>query len=276
MNSAAPFPHHTQSVSTVGRTPGFGTTLASEWLKLATLRATHLTLGLGAALSIATSSLVAVALGSAKDSWSTDFNPVTTSMVGTIFALIVYTVFGVMAASREYASGTIRLTLTATPNRSRVFLAKLALVTLTLVAVGLATTIAMFLSGQAILGAHGMPTASLSDPDAMRMVLGLGIVMPFFPIVGFAFGILFRSTAGGITTGLGLLWLPQIFGEFVPMWWREHILNLLPSNGLDSITAGHIEPSPSFSDPLAGGLIAATWLAVALAAGYVAFVRRDA
>ena len=107
----------------------FANTLASEWLKLATLRSTSITLGLGYLLSVATSAIVGIALGSTRDTWSGDISPITASMVGTIFGLIVYSVFGVMTVSREYASGTMRLTLTATPNRRQVFLAKLTLVT---------------------------------------------------------------------------------------------------------------------------------------------------
>jgi hypothetical protein len=141
---------------------------------------------------------------------------------------------------------------------------------------GILTTVGMFLVGQAVLGAYGMPVASLSDPDARRMVFGLGVAMPFFPVMGMAFAMLLRSTAGGITTVLGLLWLPQIFGEFVPLWFRENILSLLPSNGIDSVTVSHIEPSPAFSDPAVGALIAATWFLTVVGAAYVAFLRRDA
>lgn len=254
----------------------FLNTMASEWFKLATLRATHLALGLGFALSVATTALVCVALGSTQDDWSPDFSPITTSMVGTVFGLIIYSAFGVMAVSREYANGTIRLTLTATPDRTRVFLAKLLLVGGTLLVMGVLTTVSMFYAGQAILGAYGMPTATLTNPDAARMVLGLGVVMPFFPVMGLGFGMILRSTAGGITTVLGLLWFPQIIGQIVPMWFRENILNLLPSNGVDSITAGHIQPSPSFSDPIIGAAIAATWLFAVLGAAYLAFLKRDA
>lgn len=76
-----------------------------------------------------------------------------------------------------------------------------------------------------------MPVTNLGDPDARRMVLGLGITMVFFPSMEMAFGVLLRSTAGGITGVLGLPWLPQIFGTFLPMWWREHVFSLLPSDG---------------------------------------------
>jgi len=254
----------------------FFTTLRSEWSKLATLRSTHITLALGLLLSVATSALVCVALGSTQDEWSPDFNPVTTSMVGTVFGLIVYSVFGVMVASREYATGTIRLTLTATPNRTSVFAAKLMLVTAIILLLGLVTSLGMFFVSQAILEGYGMPSTTLSDPDAARMVLGLGVATAFFPVLGFAFGILLRSTAGGITTVLGLLWLPQIFGEFVPMWWRENVLSFLPSNGMDSLTVSHIQPSPAFSEPLVGALIVLAWLIGVIGTAYIAFLRRDA
>ncbi|MGE0571895.1 MAG: ABC transporter permease subunit, partial [Dehalococcoidia bacterium] len=260
----------------LSRRAGFIDTLASEWSKLATLRATHLTLALGYLLSVATTAIGCIALGMTQDDWSPDFSPVTTSMIGVAFGLIVYTVFGVMTVSREYASGTIRLTLTATPRRSRVFFAKLTIAGATLLVLGLATTLSMFFLGQALLGAYGMPTASLTDPDAARMVLGLGVAMPFFPVLGFAFGILLRSTAGGITTALGLLWLPQIFGQLVSDGFQENVLSFLPSNGVDTLTAGHIQHSPAFPDPMVGAVVAASWFVVVIGAAYVAFMRRDA
>ena len=256
--------------------PNFLATLGSEWVKLASLRSTHNTLGLGFVLSVATTALVALALGSTQEDWSPDFNPTTTSMVGQIFSLIVYSVFAAMVSSREYSGGMIRLTLAATPNRTRVFLAKLFLVGGVLAVLGLVTSTAMFLIGQAVLGAYGMPTATLADSDAQRMVFGLGLATAYFPLIGVALGFLLRSTAGAITSVLGLLWLPQIFGAVVPMWWRENILNLLPSNGVDSLTVAHIEDSPAFSEPAVGALIAAAWLFGTIGAAYIAFLRRDA
>ncbi len=264
----------TSSVST--RPASFANTLAAEWTKVATLRATYLTLGLGLFLSIGTTALVTLALGSTKESWAADFSPITTSMIGNIWALIIYAVFGVLVMSREYSGGMIRLTLTATPRRGRVFAAKLLLVSVITLVFGLLTTVGMFLVGQAILGAYGMPTTDLGDPDAQRMVLGLGAVMPFFPLVGLAFGVLLRGTAGAITAVLGFLWLPVIFGELLPLWWQEHVLSLLPGAAMDSLTVAHIEPSPTFSDPVTGAVITGAWLAAIIGAAYLTFLRRDA
>ena len=258
------------------RPASFLNTLAAEWSKLATLRSTYLTLGLGFVLSVATTALVCLALGSSQQSWSADFSPITTSMVGNIWALIVFSVFGVLVMSREYAGGLIRLTLTATPRRGRVLAAKLLLASGIIFVFGLLTTVAMFLVGQAILGAYGRPTTDLGNADVQRMVLGLGATMPFFPIIGLALGVLFRSTAGAITAILGFIWLPVIFGEFMPRWWQENVLSLLPGAAMDSLTVAHIEPSPTFSDLLVGAAIAGAWLVAIVGAAYVTLIRRDA
>ena len=276
MTTATIAPMTPRASRAAARPARFANTLAAEWAKVATLRSTYLTLGLGLVLSIGTTALVCLALGSTQDDWSADFSPVTTSMVGNIWALIVYAVFGVLVMSREYSGGLIRLTLSATPRRGRVLAAKLLLVGLITFVFGLLTTVGMFLVGQAVLGAYGMPSTDLGDADARRMVLGLGAVMPFFPIVGLALGILLRSTAGAITAVLGLLWLPEVFGEFLPTWLQENILSLLPSNAMDSVTLAHIEPSASNVDPVVGVVIAGAWLVAVVGAAYVTLVRRDA
>ena len=258
------------------RPASFWNILASEWYKMATLRATHITLAVGLGLSLATTALAAVAFGASNADWPEEFDPILFSMVGNIFALIVYSVFGVMAVSREYSSGLMRLTLIATPNRSRVLLAKLVLVGGTTLVLGMLTTVGMFLIGQAILGAYGLPTASLADGDARWVAIGLGATMPFFPIVGVALGVLLRSTAGGITAVLGLLWLPQIVGEFLPMWARENIVSLLPGAALDSLTIGQMQYSPEYSHPAIAVACVAAWLATVIGAAFIVLRRRDA
>jgi ABC-type transport system involved in multi-copper enzyme maturation permease subunit len=265
-----------KAASSSPRPPTFFNTLASEWSKLAALRSTYVMLGLGVFLSIATTALSALAIGATKADLPDNFDPVTISMIGTIFGLIVFSVFGVLAASREYSSGMIRLTLIATPSRGRVLFAKFVLVGLTILVAGMITTVGMFFAGQAVLGAYGLPTASLSDGDTQHMVFGLGAAMVFFPTLGLAFGVLLRSTAGGITTVMGLLWLPQVVGQLVPRWSQEHVLSLLPSNGVDSMTVGHMQNDPAYSAPAIGAVIAASWLLAVVGAAYLAFIGRDA
>lgn len=264
------------------RSARFIDTLASEWVKLTTLRSTYLTIALGIVLSIGTSALVALAVGNSFDGGGIGTaeevvaEPIITSMVGNIFTIIVFSVFGVLVASSEYSSGMIRLTLTATPRRGRVLLAKLLLVIGTTMVFGVVTVVGMFLVGQAILGAYGMPMTDLGDADARRMVLGLGVVTPFFAIVGMALGVILRSTAGAITTVLGLIWLPVIFGGLMPTAWQENVLSLLPGPSLDSLTISHVADSAMYPDPAVGAATAAMWLAAFIGAAYLVLRRRDA
>ena len=264
------------AVSDGPRSARFTHTLASEWVKLTALRSTHITLALGIVLSIGATALATLAIAATQDEWPADLDPRVFWLVGNIFALIVFPVFGVLAATGEYSSGLIRLTLTATPRRGRVFCAKLVLVSLITLVFGIITTVGMFLAAQAVLGWYGLPVMNLGDADARRTVLGMGAVMPFFPVIGLALGFLFRSAAGAITTVLGILWLPVIFGEVLPMWFRENVISLLPSSAVDSFTLGHVASSPSYSDPMVGAAIAAGWLVAVVGAAYFTFLRRDA
>ncbi|MEO8539979.1 MAG: ABC transporter permease [bacterium] len=258
------------------RTTSFANTLASEWSKMASLRATHLTLALGFFLSVATSAIAAFAMGASNAEWPTEFDPILFSMVGNIFALIVFSVFGVLAVSREYTSGMIRLSLVATPNRSRILVAKLLLVGGITLVVGMLTTISMFLVGQTILGAYGLPHATLADPNARWVVFGLGATMAFFPILGLAFGVLLRSTAGGITTVLGILWLPQIFSAVAPLWAREHIISLMPGTALDSLTIGQMKYAPEYSATSLAAVLVTGWLLAIVGAAFLFLRQRDA
>ena len=134
--------------STSPRVPNFWDTLSSEWSKLISLRFTQITLGLGLVISLATAAIASVAMGSTHTAWPDSLHPATFSMIGNIFSLIIYSVFGIMVMAGEYSSGMMRLTLTATPRRGRVFLAKLMLVSLIVFVFGLLTTLGMFLVTQ--------------------------------------------------------------------------------------------------------------------------------
>ena len=262
------------------RSVRFTDTLGSEWVKLTTLRSTYITLGLGVALSIAMTAVVCMATGSTFDSWSAarqaEFSPLLMTMAGNVVALITFSVFGVLVASGEYSSGMIRLSVAATPKRGRVLVSKLLLVSSITTLLGLITTVGMFLVGQAVLGAYGVPVTDLGDPNAQRLVFGLGAATALFPVLGLALAVALRSTAGAITAVLGLLWLPQVFGELLPEWAGEHVLRLFAQSGADSMTVAHLAESPIYSDPAVGAAIVVVWLVAFVGAAYVLLARRDA
>lgn len=256
------------------RPPRFTDTLASEWIKLTAVRSTYITLGLGLGLSILTTAIATLAIPA--DEWPAGVDARLFWMVGNIFTLIVFAVFGVLTTSREYSSGTIRVTLAATPRRGRVFVAKLLLTALVTLAAGSITMMGMFVIAQLVSGAYGRPVVGIGDPGVARLILGMSLTTPFFPVIGLALGVLMRSAAGAITAVLGLIWLPVIFGEFLPSWWQTNIISLLPGTAVDSFTIAHLIDEPLFREPLAGMAIACAWLFAFVGGAYIAFLRRDA
>jgi ABC-2 type transport system permease protein len=263
---------------TIGRTT-FVNTLASEWIKLTTLRSTYLTLGLGSLLSVAMSALVCLAVGSTFDGWTPErqaqFAPILMTMTGVVVMLIALSVFGALVTSGEYSSGMMRLTVTATPRRARVLVAKLALVTGITLILGVISSVAMFLAGDAVLSSYGIAVPGLDDSDVQRFVFGLAAVTPLFPVLGMAFGVILRSTAGAITAVLGLLWLPQVFGELLPSWPQEHVMSRFPQSAADSLTGGHLVQNPIYPEPVTAFVTIAVWVVVLLGAAHVLVQRRD-
>ena len=157
----------------------FALTLRSEWTKLSSLRGTAYKLALAFLLSVGLTGLLALVIGATWDGASAadraGHDPVGIGLFGSLFSTIVFAVLGATAVTKEYSSGMMRLTLTATPRRGRVLAAKAAVVAgLTLVA-GLVTAVTTFLVAQAVFAAYGVPTAGLGSGDALRTVLGDGV-----------------------------------------------------------------------------------------------------
>ncbi len=260
--------------------PGFGSILASEWTKLRSIRATYiqaiLTLGLGIGLT----ALICVAIGSSWDQMNPQdratFNPADVTSFGSIFALIVLVVLGVMFVSSEYTSGMIRLTLTTTPRRFSVLAAKVFLILVITLVLGFVVAFGSFFAGQAVLGTYnGIPTASIGDSDATRAVLGVWLAMPVFPLLGAAAAVVLRSTASTITAILGLIFIPAIFGGLLPDVLQENVLRYLPNYAINSLSTSEATDSLTHLDTLPAIAVIAAWLLVFYFVAYISLSRRD-
>ncbi len=258
----------------------FAATLRSEWCKIVSLRSTKVLLALAVLLGVGLTALVAWVLGATFDQWDragrSAFEPIGTAMVGAILSAILLLVLRIKAATSEYASGMIRLTLTATPRRRRVIAAKAAVVALLTLVAGVLLTVAMFLVAQAIFASYGMPSASLADGDALRAVLGNGILAAQFPVMAMALGIVLRSTSGAVLGVFAMIFGPPSLGGLLPAWYGEHVVQYLPGAASDAISMGHLEGVADGLPPGLATLVVAAWLAIFLAGAWVALERRDA
>ena len=259
----------------------FTATLASEWTKLVTIRSNWITLALALMFSVGMTALFAWVTGWTWDDLAASdqaaFDPIEFSLVGTLSATILFVVLGVSMVASEYSSGMMRLTLTITPQRGRIVLAKSLIITAVAIVVGVLISVANFEVAQAIFGAYDLPTASLGDNDAFRaIVVGALFTGPMFPLLGVALAFVFRSTSLAITTVLALIFMPSFFGGLLPRRWREDVLAWLPGQAADSFAIGHLYPDdPMYLHPIVGLIGAAVWTVGSLVAATIILNRRD-
>ena len=102
--------------------------LLAEWTKIRSVRSTYWTLVTAAVLTIGLSAIICAVFvaqfSSLKQSDLDVFDAASTSMTGGILAQFAIAVFGVLVVTSEYATGMIRTTFAAVPQRLHVLGAK--------------------------------------------------------------------------------------------------------------------------------------------------------
>jgi ABC-2 type transport system permease protein len=252
-----------------------GQVIHSEWIKLRTVRSSWLVLA-ATVLGIAAAGLLVSYATNAH--WSAmsagdraDFNPINQDLIGVNLAELTVGVLGVLVATGEYGTGMIRATFAAVPGRLPVLAAKAGVLAAVTFAVCLAAVLVTFLGGQALLGAHGI---SLAHPQAVRAVLGATLYLTVVAVLGVGLGFLIRSTAGGIATLLGLLFILPVIVGALPGSASQTVERYLPSmagRAVFIMNAGH-----AMLSPWTGFGIFLLYAAVVLALAGLILCRRDA
>ena len=201
----------------------------SEWTKFRSLRSTLYTLLLAVALMIGLGALLsAVAAGQARglDAGAT---ATSTSLTGTFFAQLSIGVLGILLISGEYSTRMIRASLAVVPARLPVLWAKLAVCASAVFATMLASSFIAFGVGQAVLSGKHL-NASLSDPGALRSIVGAALYLTVAAITALALGALLRNTAAAISTFVAVFFVIPPLTQLLPASWTDHFVQYLPSN----------------------------------------------
>jgi ABC-type transport system involved in multi-copper enzyme maturation permease subunit len=256
---------------------GIGGLLRSEWTKIVTVRSTIWTLGVIVVLGIG---LSALATWETSSHWSTTpilqqitFDPARTSLIGVFFAQFAMGVLGALVITSEYSTGTIRSTLAAAPRRPLVLVSKAAVFGGVALVVAEGVALVAFLLGQALLSAP-TPHTSLSNPEAVRAVLGSGLYLFLLGLSALGIGALVRHTAGAISIFVSLLLILPIIIALLPNSISNSLSRYLPAH-IGQEMLSRIGDPHSFS-PWNGMLILAGYTIALLIAGGVAMTRRDA
>jgi ABC-2 type transport system permease protein len=255
-----------------------GGVVRSEWTKLRTLRSTQWALVTSITLAVLLSALVCVTVGSSWHQQSAashlDFDPTNQSLVGLLLGQLAIGVLGVLVITSEYSTGSIRTTLGAVPNRSRLFGAKAMVFGAVALVTGLSASLLSFLVGQALLSAPA-PHASLTNADSLRAVVGGGLYLAVLGVLALGLGGIIRHSAGAIAAFAGLTRIvPWVVAQYLPNSVSNDVSRWMPANIGTSLTSTHSHVH-EFS-PWTGLGILCGYALVALTGAIWLMNRRDA
>lgn len=254
--------------------------LHAEWTKLRTVAGTGwlllgavvLTVGLSAAVS------APVSFSSADSTQDTT----KLSLTGVVIGQAVVAVLAVTAIGGEYATGMIRTTLTAMPQRFAVLTAKAAVLTVAVLAGATVAVLGSLLAGRLILpgngftAAHGYPPLSLADGSTLRAAGGSVLYLALIAVLSLGIATAVRDAATAVGTVLGLLYLFPILTQVVSdPDWRRHLRQISPMDAGLAVQATSNVPGLPIG-PWAGLGVLAAWAAAALVAGALLLRLRDA
>ncbi|SCF65638.1 ABC transporter permease subunit [Streptomyces sp. Cmuel-A718b] len=199
--------------------------LAYEWIKFRSVRSTVWTTVATAVLPVLGAVFVATT-GSLQSDDTVLGGSLTLSVVAQMLAAVV----GALVVTGEYSSGTIRTTFAARPRRATVLAAKAALVAGVMYVLALASCTLAYLVGDALL-----PEGRYAQGEPLPALFGIAASFAVAAVLGLAVGTLVRHSAGAVTTVIGLLLLPSLFGPLfgdAERW----IAGLSPTAALEKLT----------------------------------------
>jgi ABC-2 type transport system permease protein len=238
-----------------------GRTLGAEWTKLRSVRSTY---GSLLAAVVVTVGIAALA------GWATitddQANPATATQlagVGASLGQFGLVALAALAITAEFATGSIRTTLAATPARWAVLAVKGAVVGAVTFPTGFVATALATLVASTILGTGADGILALSARSAAALTLTSLLVV--------GLGAVLRSTAGTVTTAVAVLFAPPILGALVSNEIVATVLDHLPA-GLSGVVASGTGGRYS---PEVAALLLGAWAIAALAVGATTLHRRD-
>jgi ABC-type transport system involved in multi-copper enzyme maturation permease subunit len=154
-----------------------------------------------------------------------------TALTGVFVGLIALIVLGAMFITGEYRRGLIHTTLTASPRRGRVLIAKAVIIATVAFAVGAVAAAVSIPLGNHILRENGnyvYPTGTLTE---LRVIFGVGALLALTAVLALAVGTALRRGAAAVTTVIVLIVLPYVlaFASALPTGISDWLLRLTPA-----------------------------------------------
>lgn len=258
-----------------------GRALRAEWTKVRSVRGTTWTAIAIVGLTVGVSAFLAAVGGTDANQTGArgDDDVVVNGLRGVWLGQVAMVALGAIAATSEFATGTIRATFVAIPRRVVAFGAKVAVVGALALMVGSAASVLSFVIAQPLLHGGGYvppayPIVSLADASAVRAVTGTALYLMLLALLAVGVATIARHPATAMTTAVGLVLVPTVVMEFFTEAPRELLQQVAPAAGLAiQITTARYDTPPL--GPWGGLGVTAAWTVVALLAAAWTIRARD-
>jgi ABC-type transport system involved in multi-copper enzyme maturation permease subunit len=209
-------------------------------------------------------------------------------LTGTFAALIAVIVVGALFITTEYRKKLIHVTLTASPRRGRVLLAKAIVLGAVTFVAGLAGAVVAVALGVRLARANGVYVFPVTSSTELRVALGTAALLATASILAFSVGAIFRNSASAVTTVIVAIVLPYLLiaNPFMPASVANWLTRVTPAAAF-AVQQTLVQypqvanPYTPYNDyyplaPWAGLAVLAGYAVVSLAVAAVVLHRRDA
>ncbi len=203
--------------------------IQGEWIKFWSVRSTSITL-IAAGITTVVFGMIfsAVAESGSETPGPAAFltNPVDVALGGVGLTEMIVGVLGVMVVAGEYSTGLIRTAFAAVGHRGRVIRAKVAVLGASVFAVMAAAVTGAVVAGQAV---YAGSEATVPVTDVLDVVFGTTVYLTGIALIGIALGFILRSTAAGIGTLFGTVFIGPNLLQLLPDSITDVFMKYLPS-----------------------------------------------
>jgi ABC-2 type transport system permease protein len=260
-------------------------TLLAEWTKLRTQRGALIALFAMCVLMVGMTAWAA-AESHTDATFGGDDDVVQLGLTGVVFAELAAVVLGAALITSEYGTGMIRTTLTATPGRLRVLVAKIVVLAVVTFPAALAASAAAFVIAQSLMHSRGYvapayPVVAITDPGAIRAVVGTALLLTAYALIALGVGTILRHTGATIAAGI---FVPLLMLGAFPPHIRIRLEQVSPLAGM-AVQSTTDRMLAAFADNAAEGMpighwtglgVTFAWALASLGVGYALLRARDA
>ncbi|WP_157253570.1 ABC transporter permease [Nonomuraea typhae] len=249
--------------------------LASEWLKVRSVRSSHLIIGIGIGAVLLAAGLAWMAIGMYDRASPSMRASARIAELEEVVVIVPQLCLGILGVLSWTSDRVLTTSLAIVPKRWPLLAAKASVVGGLGLVVGPVVVFGTFFVSRGMLGGR-YPVSGFAEAWPLLVPTSLSVAV--FGLLGLGLGVILRSAAGAIGVLVGLVYVvPMIVGN-LPEPWSERLGSVMIGALPREIAGASLASSVygSLLPPVAAGLLLAAYAVLPLLAGAWLLRLRDA